>query len=350
MTKSTHKVEVVPVVLEKHDNADSLSIVRPWGYSVCVKTADWQDLNHKYGLWGTLRYLARFKKLPPKGPLGAYVPPDSICPDTEQFKFLDGHMRIKVKKLRGVVSMGLLLPAPVGSIPGDDVADHFGIIHYEPNVKLPPGVKIRTDAVKGPDGYHPVYDVDSLRRYASAFVPGEDVWVTEKIHGMNARYCWDGEKMHAGSHNHWRKYDPESIYWRVLEKHPELEAWLQRFPGYTVYGEIYGGGVQKGFDYGRKSGDFGFAVFDILSPKGEWVSADVGRLHAAELPWVPLIGEFKFDFDTIAKLAEGPSTVPGAKHVREGVVVKPLRERTHPKVGRVNLKLVGNGYYLAGEK
>jgi len=43
MTLSTHRVEVVPVSLEKHPNADALSVVRVFGYSVCVRTEDWQE-------------------------------------------------------------------------------------------------------------------------------------------------------------------------------------------------------------------------------------------------------------------------------------------------------------------
>jgi len=33
-----------------------------------------------------------------------------------------------------------------------------------------------------------------------------------------------------------------------------------------------------------------------------------------------------------------------AKNIREGCVVKPLIERTHPEIGRVQLKLVSNTY------
>lgn len=71
-TKSTHRVEVVPVVLERRPGADSLSIVRVVaGYTVCVKTADWRGRA-----------------------LGAYVPPDSLV-DTgrPEFAFLaDGYL------------------------------------------------------------------------------------------------------------------------------------------------------------------------------------------------------------------------------------------------------------------
>ena len=88
---SDHRCEVVPVVLEKHPNADSLSVVKVFdGYTVCVRTADWEGVDK-----------------------GVYIPPDSVVPDTEQFKFLEGHLRIKAKKLRGINSYGMLVPVPV---------------------------------------------------------------------------------------------------------------------------------------------------------------------------------------------------------------------------------------------
>lgn len=51
-----------------------------------------------------------------------------------------------------------------------------------------------------------------------------------------------------------------------------------------------------------------------------------------------------YDFDRVCALAEGKSVVPGAKHVREGVVVRPVKERQHRNTGRVVLKWVGVGY------
>jgi hypothetical protein len=34
----------------------------------------------------------------------------------------------------------------------------------------------------------------------------------------------------------------------------------------------------------------------------------------------------------------------GAKNIREGIVVKPERERTDPTIGRVQLKIISNTY------
>ena len=37
------------------------------------------------------------------------------------------------------------------------------------------------------------------------------------------------------------------------------------------------------------------------------------------------------------------------KQIMEGIVIKPIIERTDPKIGRVLLKLVSNRYYQKGE-
>ena len=83
MEKSTHVVEVVPVTLEPHPNADSLSIVHVWDYTVCVRTEDWRGR-----------------------PMGAYIPPDSLVDTSrEEFAFLreEGKTlhRVRAKRFRG---------------------------------------------------------------------------------------------------------------------------------------------------------------------------------------------------------------------------------------------------------
>jgi len=149
MGVDTHKAEVVPVVLEKHPNADKLSIVRVYNFTVVVNTEDWQGVEK-----------------------AVYIQPDSVLPDKPEYRFLKEtgnlrkerdalndfvragvkpddydqqlaaieakidantkYLRITVRKLRGVMSMGMLLPAPEGSNIGDDVAEQLGITHYEP--------------------------------------------------------------------------------------------------------------------------------------------------------------------------------------------------------------------------
>jgi len=320
-TKSTHRVEVVPVALEPHPSADSLSVVRVFaGYTVCVKTADWLERE-----------------------LGAYVPPDSLVDTTRpEFAFLsDGknqRVRVKVRRLRGVVSQGLLIPAPPGAKLGDDLAPALGVVRYEPPVPMSTG----GETAPPPRGTHPSYDLEELRRYANVFVPGEPVWITEKIHGANGRWCFVDGEMHAAARSEWKRRAEKVIWWEALARSPEVEAWCREHPDWTVYGEVFGR-VQD-LRYGVQSGAR-IAVFDLMSPDGRWVDAEAAREVGAGLPWAPLIARGEpFDLQRVLAYAEGPSLMPGADHVREGCVVKPLHERFDLELGRVCLKVVGNGY------
>lgn len=59
---------------------------------------------------------------------------------------------------------------------------------------------------------------------------------------------------------------------------------------------------------------------------------------------VPVLYEGPFDAELIKKLVDGPSTVSGAKNIREGVVVLPLKPRHVPGLGRLQLKIVSNAF------
>lgn len=360
-TKSTHKVEVVPVVLEKHPNADSLSIIRVFGYTVCGRTSDWEGVTQ-----------------------AAWIPPDSLVPvNRPEFSFLWGpdttkyysdgvkvkqelrkapptHALIRAKKLRGVLSYGLLVPAPEGSVLGEDVADKLNILHWQPPEPTV-GLKAGGEAAPAPAVYSPKYDVDSFQRYASeVFKQGEPVWVTEKIHGCNGRWVYASadNEFHCGSRTEWKreytlppkdfvdvelqKVQPRNLWWKVLDTTPLLKEWLKAHPDMVVYGEVYG--QVQDLKYGCKPGEVRLAIFDIMDRDGQWLNAGIGPDTFPELPWVPLVAETVYDFDKLVELAEGPSFVPGADNIREGVVVKPLLERTHPTIGRVNLKVVSPAY------
>jgi len=322
MATSTHVVEVVPITLEPHPNADSLSIVKVWGFTCCVNTAQWAGIDK-----------------------AAYIPPDSIVPDTEDYAFLRGHRRIRVKKLRGIVSMGLLMPAPERAEIGEDVAERMGIEHYEPEMHFA-GLKMQSECASPPSGFHPKYEVDNLRRYPGLFEDDEPVHISEKIHGASARYVFQGSgesgEMHVGSHTQWKKYDPDNLWWKALAAHPEVREWCEKNPGITVYAEVYGQ-VQKGFQYGVPQGEARIAVFDLLDGN-IWMDVEQARDLSQQLPWVPTVATIPYTYQWVCDLAEGMSLISGANHIREGIVVRPMKERVHPRMGRVCLKLVSNAY------
>lgn len=361
MTLSTHQVEVAPIRLEKHHNADSLSVANVFGYTCCVKTQDWTD-----------------------GQLAAYIPPDSLVDtDRPEFAFLKSGdkrwHRIKAKKLRGVVSFGLLMPAPAGAKAGDDVAAFYGVLHYSGRVSgeedeqespkpkslakrlrglwwkavlffFPSAAKTRiTQCEQEPPppelSQLKKYDIDSLRRYKHVFSPDELVAVTEKIHGANARYSWINGRLWAGSRSQWKKESGNSIWWKAAHATPQIEAWCRDNPGKVLYGEVYG--QVQDLKYGTQPGEVRFAAFDILNQTGQFAPYDefVASCDSKAVPRVPQVArDVKFEFGDICKLAEGPSLIPGANHVREGVVVRPATERYHQSIGRVCLKVVGAGY------
>lgn len=348
---SQHKVEVVKLVLDKHPNADILSIARVYGFTVCTGTEQWAGKDR-----------------------AAYIPPDTLV-DTRRSEFdwlasekskynakcekmpKDGdntafpYALVRAKKLRGVLSYGLLVPAPEGSNIGDDVATTLGCIHYNA-----PESEAGAEATTPPKVYSPCYDVESFQRHAlELFTPGEPVFATEKVHGENGRWVYDGQTFHAGSRTEWKKaYIPndsnglhyETSWWKALRNTPELADWLKQHPNVVVYGEVYGKASLK---YGLTNGDVRIAVFDIMD-HGKWIDAEAARLAAPELPWVPMIArELPFDFDKLMELAEGDSLIPGANHYREGIVVKPMHERESDNIGRVHLKIISPSY-LQGKK
>lgn len=330
---STHRCDVIEVKLEKHENADALSIVRFGGYQCVVKTSDWKD-----------------------GDLGVYIPPDSLV-DTNrpEFSFLKkegrDQERVKVVKLRGVISQGLLIPAPDGVGVGDCCMEHFGVEHYQPPMK---SISSKGEDTNAPSGVYPKYDVENLNRYNQVLTLNENVVITEKIHGANARFTFKDGQMYCGSRTRWKKEYEHNLWWRALAQNPWIRDWCIVNPDLTIYGEVFGN-VQD-LKYGADKDTVFFRAFDI------WHNVENRWLNWLEIPdtfrsvsidsnyfrkvWVPILYEGPFDEEVARELAEGDSMIPDANHHAEGVVVCPMEERWEKSVGRVQLKIVGNRYLM----
>jgi RNA ligase (TIGR02306 family) len=195
----------------------------------------------------------------------------------------------------------------------------------------------------------PRYDVEALKNHVNAFEPGEMVTVTEKIHGSNARYMFLDGHMYAGSHNLWKAPDSKCIWRSVLEKLPWIEEWCRAHEGFALYGELTP--TQKNFKYGSEEPQF-FA-FDIYTPDGRWVKPwSSEEVYDVTGDMVPILATcIPYDLDEIkVKYLDGPSTVPGAKNVREGVVINPVTERIAYHIGRLQLKVVSNVFYERDSK
>jgi RNA ligase (TIGR02306 family) len=137
-----------------------------------------------------------------------------------------------------------------------------------------------------------------------------------------------------------------TIWEKTLEKVPGLKELVQDLEGHIIHGEVFGP-VQV-LKYGAQKNDLFFRIFDIQEIASrrylDWM--DVTLLHP-RLPafWVPLLHKGPWSPDLVS-WAEGRSSIAGANHIREGVVIKPMKERWDQEVGRVVLKVISEAYRL----
>lgn len=366
---STHRAEVVPVTLEKHTDADNLSVCRVWGYTCVVRTNDWQGISK-----------------------AIYIPPDTEVSTTRsEFSFLsnqaksDGYYRVRARRFRGVLSFGLLIPAPPDAQIGDDYFERLGCRHYDPaeasqqkvkGFSLPSG-----EVAPAPPGVVSYkYDLESGRRYHQLIPEGTPCVVSEKIDGESSRYCFVDGQMHCSSHYEWKrqyatkpKFDlaeltlkvgdeerargiiakieqkfaqpSESKWWAVLRTVPQIEQFCRANPRYVLYGELFGSNSRT--KYGARSGQLFFAAFDVLRSDGTWMPPleRIDLLRKYDVPQVPILDlQFAFNHDTVCDMAERQSVLYNGK--AEGVVVEPVTPIYDIKVGYVKLKYV-SGDWLA---
>lgn len=345
-------------LIEKHPGADNLSTTQidategNVGYPVIIKTGDFQP-----------------------GQLAAYIPIDSIVPDTEEWAFLKGHRRIKARRLRGIFSMGLLASLPPGEWKeGDNLQGALGITKWEPDAE-----EIPNDLWKGPKlkGWGPIYwfkklyyywkfgrpkltgtpkfpfseytDIESLRKWSRVLQEGEEVTISEKIHGCNARFAFHQNRFWVGSHHQFKgrpKNGSIDNFWQAAWN-ADLEIKLAKNPGIAFYGEVYGK-VQKNFSY-DKPGGIKVRFFDAMDLKTlRYLDRDdfLKLCERLDLEVVPELYRGPWN-ESLSSLAEGKTTL--GNHLREGIVIKPVKERYHSKLGRVILKLVGEGYLTSKE-
>lgn len=316
---STHAVNVVQVQsVLPHPAADRLEMVPVGGYTCLVQAGQFKP-----------------------GDLAVFIEPDYVVPDTQEFSFVK-RRRIGAVRLRGVWSEGLLIPAPPGAKLGDDVMERLGITRYEPapNSRVQTGgtpehLMPQTDYIKRV----PKYDLENLKKYTSVFQPGERVYVTEKLHGTNARYVFHDGRMYVGSRTQWWRPEAANVYWKALAQNPWVEEFCIDNPDTVLWGEVYGD-VQD-MKYGAAPGEYRFGVFDIWKD-GKFLP--LSRSFAGDcdgLQFVPMVAAMEFDMDKLLALAEEDSYHGG---VREGLVIKPVVERIDPTIGRVAAKLVSRRY------
>ena len=338
------------------------------------------------GGWNAITKKGEFKE----GDLTVIATTDAVIPEAFSEKmgvtsYLRKGGRVRTVKLRGVYSECLIIPTKY--IPGygdryqdgDDMMEKFGIVKYEPPVKqiqLASGRKIKW---RDNQNFHIYYKFPNLKNVAGMFTEEDLVEITRKIHGTNARYgivrksklsFWDKVKKFFkladkwidyeyiyGSHNCEKGSDSQGFYstdvWRTVAEKYSIKEKLWSYiknrnveigEGIILYGEIYGAGIQKNYDYGLT--DIEFAGFDVKL-RGEYLSTyDAWQLvkNHIDLPYVEILhyGDWtqeiqdKFTFNNF---------IEGTKVPHEGIVIKYFTG-DRKKVAKV----INPDYLIYGEK
>ncbi|MGH2506794.1 MAG: RNA ligase (ATP) [Ktedonobacteraceae bacterium] len=328
---------IVPVTtieaITPHKNADSLELAQVLGWQLVVRKGEYQV-----------------------GERIVYFPIDTLLPleVSERFgvtRYLS-KQRIRCAKLRGEPSFGLAVRPDQDWPVGENVAEFYGAIKYEPPLRVTAG-----DAEQD----HPLFvaytEIENMRNFPAIFVPGESVMLSEKIHGTCTRVgSIEGELM-AGSKQVRRKRPVEdrfagSTYWYPLSLEPVrtlIEALASEHHQVILFGEVYGSKIQS-FHYGLH-GVLGFRAFDLLLD-GHYMNwpdfLTVCAKYCVES--VPALATIPCELSEVKRYREGTTQLLSQHaHIREGVVVRPVSERHDPRVGRVILKYVSDTY-LFGEK
>jgi len=333
--------------VEHHPNADALDLIEVYGQTVVSKKGTYKP-----------------------GDLAIFLPPDSILPqDPNNPIVMDsglkpGHV-IEPKRLRGIFSNGMLIPASVcfteeqlNTIPVDThVAKMLGITKWE---SFGDSLE-KNQKLGGPNekdlGYMPKYtDIEGLPKWKQILEPGEEVVVTLKTHGSNARFCVRDNQLWVGSRNCIKKEyivdDQEKNVWWELAKKIGLESKLRHLNevfGHdrtVIYGELYGQ-VQGGFHYDTDGKTNKLRIFDTYNTLdnkyNDWdETVKIAEILGVEIVSVLYRGPWKEELDA---LRAGMDPL-GKTHVREGFVVKPIKERYDYKLGRVILKRINDDYKL----
>jgi RNA ligase (TIGR02306 family) len=339
------------------------------------------------GGWNAITKKGEFKE----GDLTVIATTDAVIPEAFSEKmgvtsYLRKGGRVRTVKLRGVYSECLIIPTKY--IPGygdryqdgDDMMEKFGIIKYEPPVKqiqLASGRKIKW---RDNQNFHIYYKFPNLKNVDGMFTEEDEVQITRKIHGTNARYgivkkgklsFWDKVKKFFrladkwvdyeyiyGSHNCEKGSDSQGFYstdvWRTIAEKYSIKEKLWDYvkiynpkiigEGFILYGEIYGAGIQKNYEYGLK--EIEFVGFDIKE-NGEYQSTVRTEYCIAVtlgLPHVEVLYDGTWNQEVQDKFTFN-NFIEGTKVPHEGIVIKET-SGDRKKVAKV----INPDYLIYGEK
>jgi RNA ligase (TIGR02306 family) len=367
------------------ENQNSVAYVGKVGVPTQIPGADNIELVMVNG-WMAITKKGEYKE----GDLVVVATTDAVIPqklsdDMGVTGYLRKGQRVRTVKLRGVYSECLIIPTKYIPGYGDqyyegmDMMEKMGITKYEPPVKTVQlsvgGRKIKYH--QNPN-FHVYYKFPNQKNVPDMFNDEDEVVITRKLHGTNARYgivrkkklsLWDRVKMLFGnqwvafeyvygSHNVEKGSDSQGFYdtdvWKTVADIYDIRNKLwdhvkdtyepyELTEGVVIYGEIYGAGIQKNYEYGLtgvKFAGFDVEVDGVYQP---YVNETV-HFDCLQIPQVELLYQGNWSKEEQDKRVFG-NFIEGTKVPHEGIVVKSITGDRH-KVAKV----INPDYLIYGEK
>jgi RNA ligase (TIGR02306 family) len=346
---STFKVIKTKIEIFPHPNAEKLQIGKVGNYQVVVQK----------GLYNG-------------GEDVVFAPEKSILTgvlEAEYKNYLKGpeNNRVGSIRLRDELSCGIIIPPhlvkeqsgkDISELPYDeDLSEILGISKYIPPVPremegLAVPIEFDLNRVK--------HDVEQFGVYASNFIHGERIIISEKLHGSSlvaysgidnehVEHCWVTTKNY-NSEGLCLVDTPNQFYWMCTR---EIQLWdmvkrlREELNCKTI--QVFGEALPcQSLKYGFVNPTmriFGVVVDGLNVPydqlPDEWQNV-----------WVPILydGEYK-DIERLKKLALGNEYVSGQElHIKEGIVIRPYQDRRAKDGTWLKVKVINTKYRETGEE
>jgi RNA ligase (TIGR02306 family) len=331
------------------------------------------------------------------GDFCVFAEPDSIFPRRPEFEFLSKYKyRIKARRIGSIISQGIALPldilvqaegvtrgwdnlwlwkSPTGlqGIPTTEeaeVTDLLGIMKWElpeedtgilvngkpgkskKKNEFPSDLR-RTDETRLQAVMSVLKDLQGVRCYIAQKADGSSMNCYLRLNEQTGQFDFG-----VCSRNQEKAESDTCHFWYTARKHKveeKMRTWLEanpdRFPkGFSLAGENVGKGIQK-----NRMGieDFEFLIFNLFDiGQQQFMNYQdlVNLVQAMELKTVLILNDNfvigpTTTFRTFMEIANHKYS-GNTDSWAEGIVVRPVEEMKHRKLGRLSFKIISENFLL----
>ena len=309
---------------------------------------------------GLVLQFVTVKKMLAKSMEVFYFPVDAVMSESllEQLG-LTGCLKGKQKnivatiKLKGIISEGILVEcakfvyAPQGL---NDYSAYFDVHKHEPVVQFCNGSSL----LPLPKGVSK-YDIEGCNRNMDAFnefTPETQLWISEKVEGTNIAITVNNKgESFVSQRNHTIVHNEDNSYWKTATQLGLIHIARDILASegceqVTLRGELFGKGVQG--DY-YTVGHHKISIYDVLITDANrtyyWDSEQLLDNRLLKPFLVPTVftgtyGQFNEMIATCGDIDTFSTSVSqiNPSLYREGIVIKPMKEKNSTLLGRWILK------------